>query len=386
MQAGKLFHPASVLGLPLILLAGAFPLHAQLSTRAQAIALEQHNQPAEAEAAWKSLAAANPKDPEPLAHIGLLESHQEHFDQAADYYSQALALNPMIPGLQMNLGLAAFKANNFPAAIKAFEAELAKKPGEEQTTRLTILLGMSHYGMGDYLVAIPYLQRATQHDPQSLPLRLTLAHSCLWSKQYPCVAKVTREILTLAPDSAEADMLAGEALDDSGDDAGAIVQFRAAVVTNPQEPNANFGLGYLLWKQHHFAEAAPAFQAELTLDPTNAQARAYLGDCLTESADYPAAEPQLLQAIQADPRSSMAHRDLGIVYASTARNDLAVQQLSTAVELNGDDYATHWRLAKVYRAAGEKEKSTAEFAIAARMTQAENDALVQKLSGDRPGK
>jgi tetratricopeptide (TPR) repeat protein len=284
----------------------------------------------------------------------------------------------------MNLGLAAFKANNFPAAIKAFEAELAKKPGEEQTTRLTILLGMSHYGMGDYLVAIPYLQRATQHDPQSLPLRLTLAHSCLWSKQYPCVAKVTREILTLAPDSAEADMLAGEALDDSGDDAGAIVQFRAAVVTNPQEPNANFGLGYLLWKQHHFAEAAPAFQAELTLDPTNAQARAYLGDCLTESADYPAAEPQLLQAIQADPRSSMAHRDLGIVYASTARNDLAVQQLSTAVELNGDDYATHWRLAKVYRAAGEKEKSTAEFAIAARMTQAENDALVQKLSGDRP--
>ncbi len=384
MQAGKLFHPASVLGLPLILLAGAFPLHAQLSTRAQAIALEQHNQPAEAEATWKSLAAANPKDPEPLAHIGLLESHQEHFDQAADYYSQALALNPMIPGLQMNLGLAAFKANNFPAAIKAFEAELAKKPGEEQTTRLTILLGMSHYGMGDYLVAIPYLQRATQHDPQSLPLRLTLAHSCLWSKQYPCVAKVTREILTLAPDSAEADMLAGEALDDSGDDAGAIVQFRAAVVTNPLEPNANFGLGYLLWKQHHFAEAAPAFQAELTLDPTNAQARAYLGDCLTESADYPAAEPQLLQAIQADPRSSMAHRDLGIVYASTARNDLAVQQLSTAVELNGDDYATHWRLAKVYRAAGEKEKSTAEFAIAARMTQAENDALVQKLSGDRP--
>jgi tetratricopeptide (TPR) repeat protein len=374
MQANRFLRPA-------ILLTCAVTVHAQQPTRADAIGLEQQNRTVEAEAAWKSLAATDPKSPEPLAHIGLLESRQEHFDEAASFYSQALALNPNIPGLQMNLGLAEFKAAKFPAAIKTFESEMAKHPSEEQAVRLTILLGMSHYGMGDYLVAIPYLQRAAKRDPQSLPLRLTLAHSCLWAKQYPCVSKVTQEILALAPDSAEADMLAGESLDDNGDDVGAIAQFRAAVQANPREPNANFGLGYLLWKQNHFTEAAPAFQAELALDPAHTQARAYLGDCLVETADYPAAEPQLLQAIQADPKSSMARRDLGIVYASTGRNDLAVEQLRVAVQLNSNDYATHWRLAKVYRAIGDKEKSAVEFAIAAKMTQSENDALVQKLSG-----
>jgi Tfp pilus assembly protein PilF len=81
----------------------------------------------------------------------------------------------------------------------------------------------------------------------------------------------------------------------------------------------------------------------------------------------------------------MAHRDLGIVYASTGRNDLAVEQLRVAVELNANDYAAHWRLAKVYRATGEKERSAAEFATAAKMTRTENDALVQKLSGTSPG-
>jgi tetratricopeptide (TPR) repeat protein len=377
MQANRFLRPA-------ILLTCAVAVHAQQATRADAIGLEQQNRTVEAEAVWKSLAATDPKNPETLAHIGLLESRQEHFDEAASFYSQALALNPNIPGLQMNLGLAEFKAAKFPAAIKTFESEMAKHPGEEQNVRLTILLGMSHYGMGDYLVAIPYLQRAAKRDPQSLPLRLTLAHSCLWAKQYPCVQKVTREILTLAPDSAEADVLAGEALDDNGDDAGAVAQFRAAVAANPQEPNANFGLGYLLWKQHHFAEAALAFQAELTLDPTYAQARVYFGDCLVETTDFSAAEPQLLQAIQDDPKNSMAHRDLGIVYSSTGRNVLAVDQLRIAAELNSNDYATHWRLAKVYRATGEKEKSAAEFAIAAKMTQSENDALVQKLSGTLP--
>jgi tetratricopeptide (TPR) repeat protein len=376
-------HVLRTLG-PFSLLTCAFLLHAQQPMRAGALALEQQGRIIEAEAAWKSLAAADPKNPEPLAHIGLLESRQEHFDEAAHYYAQALALNPNIPGLQMNLGLAEFKAGKFADANRAFEAELARHPGEEQAARLTILLGMSHYGMGDYLVAIPFLERAAKRDPQSLPLRLTLAHSCLWAKQFACVSKVTQEILTLAPDSAEADMLAGEALDDNGDDVGAIAQFRAAVAANPQEPNANFGLGYLLWKQHHFAEAAPALQAELALDPNHTQARTYLGDCLTETGDFPTAEIQLLQAIQADPKSSMAHRDLGIVYASTGRNDLAVEQLRTAVELNPNDYATHWRLAKVYRATGDKEKSIAEFAIAAKMTQTENDALVQKLSGTLP--
>ena len=57
-------------------------------------------------------------------------------------------------------------------------------------------------------------------------MRLTLAHSCLWSKQYDCVMEVYKEILALNAESAEADMLAGEALDEKGDDAGAIEQFR----------------------------------------------------------------------------------------------------------------------------------------------------------------
>ena len=45
---------------------------------------------------------------------------------------------------------------------------------------------------------------------------------------------------------AEADMLAGEALDEEGKISEATEQFRAAVKANPKEPNAHFGLGYLL--------------------------------------------------------------------------------------------------------------------------------------------
>src|ERR1700735_5246810 len=107
---------------------------------------------------------------------------------------------------------------------------------------------MSYYGAADYAGAGPDLRDAVARDPQNLPYRLVLAHSCLWSKQYQCVLDVYHQILTLNAESAEADMLAGEALDEMKDDDGALEQFRAAAKADPRMPEVHFGLGYLLWR------------------------------------------------------------------------------------------------------------------------------------------
>ena len=144
--------------------------------------------------------------------------------------------------------------------------------------RLKTLLGLAYYGQQQYAAAVPFLKQATASDSQNLPFRLFLAHSCLGSKQYQCVLDVYREILNLNAESAEADMLAGEALDEMNDREGATQQFRAAVKADPQEPNVHFGLGYLLWTQGHYEEAAKEFQAELVNVPNHAQAMVYLGD------------------------------------------------------------------------------------------------------------
>src|ERR1700761_9029430 len=108
--------------------------------RQKAFALEAQGQNADAEQIWQGIATADPKNAEAFAHMGLLEARQNHLDQAVTYYRKAHALNPDMPGLQMNLGLALFKANRFQEAIKPFTAELEKHPGD---LRLTILLGMT---------------------------------------------------------------------------------------------------------------------------------------------------------------------------------------------------------------------------------------------------
>jgi len=280
--------------------------------------------------------------------------------------------------LQMNLGLALFKAKDFKGSIKPFAAELRKHPDDQ---RLTILLGMAHYGMGDYFVAIPYLRKAAERDPQSLPLRLALAHSCLWSKQNQCVLDVYKQILALNAESAEADMLAGEALDEAGDDAGATEQFRAAARFDPKQPNVHFGLGYLLWTQNHFSEAAGEFKAELDNDPHHLQARAYLGDSYVHLNDYAKALPELERA-EADPSFALVHLDLGIVYGEQGRKDEAISELQKAIALDPKDVAPHWRLAKLYQSTGRKEDAKVEFAKASTMDKESlqaSHALYEKL-------
>lgn len=211
--------------LAFLLVSADLPLPGQDDARRAAFSLEQEGRTGEAEAAWIAISKQEPSNAEPYAHLGLLEARQEHYPEAIRYYRKALALAPGMPGLRLNFGLSLFKNGDFKAAIAMFEPLLKQKPDDQQ---LTVLLGMSHYGLGEYADAATYLKRAEKKDPQNLTLLLTVAQSCLWSKEYPCVLDSFHQILALNAESAEADMLMGEALDEMKDHDGAIRQFRAA--------------------------------------------------------------------------------------------------------------------------------------------------------------
>ena len=353
---------------------------AQSGPAFQALQLEQQGRSAEAEQIWQGVLQTQPNNAQVLAHMGLDEARQQRYTEAVAYYRKALAIDPAIPDLRLNLGLALFKAERFKEAAAEFATELRRHPGDQ---RLTILAGMAHYGAGDYGKAIPYLKAATAKDQQNLPLRLALAHSCMWTKQPQCVMAVYKEILALNADSAEADMLAGEALDEMGDDAGALEQFRAAEKANPKQPDVHFGIGYLLWTHKQYDDAVKEFQAEIANDPSHGQSRAFLGDSYLHLNDDAHAQTELEQAVKADPRFELTHLDLGIVYANAHRDADAVREFQKAIALDPKDSNPHWRLAKLYQSMGRREEAQAQFALVNTMKREADQSLFNRISGGR---
>jgi tetratricopeptide (TPR) repeat protein len=352
--------------------------------RQQAFALEQQNKTAEAEVAWRGIVKAHPSDAEAYAHLGFLEAKQERYKEAVPLYRKALALNAAMPGLKMNLGLAQFKSGALQEAIVTFNGLLEREAaGSPDALRLTTLIGIAHFGLGEFAEAVPDLKQATSGDKRNLPFRLMLAQSCLASRQYQCVMDVYHEILLLNAESAEADMLAGEALDETKDHDGAVVQFRAAVKADPKVPNAHFGLGYLLWSQGKYEQAAPEFEAELTNVPENAQAMAYLADTEMKLNHSGAAGPLIDHAIRVDSGLELPHLDRGILDADAGRREDALREFKTAARLNPGDVNAHYRLARLYQAMGRKDEAKVEFDKTNSLHKAENATVFEQLDRAR---
>ncbi|WP_424167970.1 tetratricopeptide repeat protein [Terracidiphilus sp.] len=354
-------------------------------SREAALNLEEQDKPADAEAAWHAILKAQPGNAEALAHLGLIASHQEHYKDAAVYYRKALVLNPKLPGVRLNLGLALFKGGEMKEAVPVF-AQLLKSaaPDSPDAQRYTILLAMSHYGAQEYAPAVPLFKKAAARDPRNLTLLMTLAHTCLWSKQYQCVLDTYKEILALNAESAEADMLAGEASDELHDHGDAIEQFRAAVKANPNEPEVHFGLGYLLWTQKHLDEAATEFQAELANDPKHTQSMMYLGDTYMQLNQPEKALPFLEQAERADPSQWRVHLDLGSVAADAGQNAEALRQLLLADKQQPNEVNVHMRLGRLYKAMGKTAEAKAEFDKASMLTNAADEVLVRQMRPKNP--
>ncbi len=104
---------------------------AQAPNASDAISLQQQGRLADAETAWRTVWRRS-KDAAAFASLGVVLSREQKYSEAETAYKKALALDPTLPGIQLNLGLAEFKLGRFAAAIPPLKAALAQDPSNSQ--------------------------------------------------------------------------------------------------------------------------------------------------------------------------------------------------------------------------------------------------------------
>jgi tetratricopeptide (TPR) repeat protein len=346
-----------------LLLAGAalllpFSIHGQSGSPSEAIALERQGKLEESVQAWLAVTQRDPQDAAAFASLGLVLAKQRKYAEAVPAYERALALNPALPNIELDLGLAEFKQEHFQQAIPPFRAALTADPGNVQARTL---LGLSYYAVKLFAESADSLAVALRADPQNVELGRALARSCLLAKKYSCALTTAHHILDQSPDSVAAHELNGEALDGLGRTSEAIVEFQRASQLAPQEPELNFGLGYLYWRSHDYDQATKAFERELSIDPKNSQAVLYLGDIAVKRGDFDAALPLLHHALELRNSLRLAYLDLGTIFIQQKRYPDAVTALRAAENLDPTQSDAHYRLARLYRDMGNQSASDEEF-------------------------
>ncbi len=81
----------------------------QMASPAEAMALDQQGKLPEAVEAWRAVTEHNPQDAAAFASLGVALARETKYNEAAAAYRRAITLNPRLPGIHLNLGLAEYK-------------------------------------------------------------------------------------------------------------------------------------------------------------------------------------------------------------------------------------------------------------------------------------
>jgi Tfp pilus assembly protein PilF len=92
-----------------------------------------------------------------------------------------------------------------------------------------------------------------------------------------------------------------------GDPDAALIRFRHAAESEPERPQAYFGMAMVYLEQDASDETVNALETALSVDPFYIPARAYLGIEYLKRYDIVRAEEELTRALKDEPTNLLAH-------------------------------------------------------------------------------
>jgi tetratricopeptide (TPR) repeat protein len=317
--------------------------------------------------------------------------------------AEAIALLQTVPADKSSdatylLALAYAGAGN---KIKAAEAFATAARTDPKDARPLYHLGLLAAASSGPTTSVDYFRSAMKLDPANPIYSLALARVLLVTDQADEAKKVLATVEPTGSDASQVHALKGVAAAATHGIDEAIPQLRKAVEEDPSLALAHNVLGFCLFQQGHYAEAAKAYGIASTLEPKRLlyardSALAY------ERANQPAEALRFAEQANALPNTDASdHLLLGKLYAASGRKPDAIRELERAAELNPNLDAACYLLARTYMQMGDKQQATiwndkltalkqrhtAELDLQKKSAAVRSSTLLQggSLSADDPG-
>ncbi len=334
--------------------------------------------------------AAPPLNPTDLSQRAADAFAQNHFEDAAKLYRQAVKQRPQWAEGWGYLAASLFSLNRYTEARDAYLRTTVLTPKNGPSWAYA---GFCEYELRDYPHAFDHLAKA-EHlglgDDVALASKLHYELGLLWDtagqfeigtkelaffastgdKSPPVIEATGLNVLHMPVfpyeiPAEKRDLItkAGEAgwemnahhLED------ARKKFEELIAAYPKEPNLHYAYGFVLSVSDQEAAVAE-LEKELAINPVNVPAMIEAAFLSLEMGHLEKSAKLARRAIAIQPKNYAPHNILGRVLEQTGQAEQGIAELETAVKLAPSVAAAHFNLAQAYQKAGKNVAATREFA------------------------
>jgi tetratricopeptide (TPR) repeat protein len=273
------------------------------------------------------------------------EAMRGEYLAALGHYQEAERWDAHIPGLAKNLGLSAFRTNNYPEAVRGLAQALEAKPADGP---VQAMLGMAYFGEEKFTDAAKTFSPLGVRGMEDSTVGYAWATSLARTGDVKKAGEVLREF-EKSNRSNDALLLIGQLWIEIGDYARAVAALHSALQADPSLPKAHYFAGQADIRWEHWSEAAAEFRAELGLVPTDADAKYNLGFVYLQQSRVDEAAALFEQVVAAHPDHANAQYQMGKILLDRGQLHEAVEHLEAATQLSPQTDYMHYQLQAAYR-------------------------------------
>ncbi len=274
------------------------------------------------------------------------EAVRKQYSVALGHYQEAERWDPAIPGLAKNLGLSAFRINNYPEAIRGLSVAIDEKPTD---TPVRAMLGMAYFAAEKYADSAKTFSPLGLQGMQDSTVGYAWAASLARNGDLKKATEVLAEFEKENHGSNDGLLLIGQLWIEIGDYARAVDTLQRALRSDPSLRKAHYFAGQADIRWEHWPEAAEEFQAELKLEPADPDALYNLGFVYLQQSQVDEAAELFQRVLSVQPNHANANYELGKLLLDRGQLKEAVDHLETASRLSPQSDYMHYQLQAAYR-------------------------------------
>jgi tetratricopeptide (TPR) repeat protein len=315
-------------------------------------------------AEYREFLKGNPDATAIHSNLGAALADLGRFQEAISEYQIAIRQSPQLVGTRLNLALAYYKMGRISDASLELEEVHKEAPTNHQAN---LLLADCYLRMGRENDVIRVLEPEHTLYPDDLAICYMLGTALIRAKRAQEGEVLVDRILRNG-DSAEAHLMLGEAKMDVSDFAGARTEFAKAVALNPKLGDAHALYARALMMTGDSDLSAREFKAALVYEPYNFDANLQLGAAARLQENYKEAESYLLRAQETRPDDPGVRYQLALVDIDENKLDDASRILESLVKEWPQFTEAHVSLALVYYRLKRPEDGKRERQIVLKLT------------------